>query len=71
MLIISASKRGSLNRMGDASLKYPPESLQMGHEDPALFQEFIEAVQPEWFDYAGRYEFPGIADSISSIDPSV
>ena len=60
LLIISCSRSGSLSRLGDESLSYPPSPICMGKTEEPIFVELIEAFQEEWFEYAGRYEFPNL-----------
>lgn len=62
LLIISCSKSGSLSRLGDESLSYPPSPVCMGKTEEPIFDELMENFQEEWLEFAGRYKFPNLGE---------
>ena len=62
LLIISCSRSGSISRLGDESLSFPPSPICIGKTEEPLFNELMDAFQEEWLEYAGRYEFPNLTE---------
>ncbi len=67
LLAISCMRSGNLSRLGDETLSFPPSPLFMGRTQENLFEELMNAFNPEWLKFVGRYEFPNLSESKQSL----
>lgn len=57
ILVVLLARDGSINRMGDATSK-ADDTWYMGNVQEPLFDQLLEVVPDDLFQYAGRLEIP-------------